>query len=106
MPLIATPLARHRPIRYGTGSPSVIARDIFEDLFVLEMTNNHLGNLQRGLDIIRQHSRIVRFNNMRAAIKLQFRDLDNFIHRDFRSRPTCATSAASQRRGSPRTTIG
>jgi N-acetylneuraminate synthase len=64
----------------------VIARDIFEDLFVLEMTNNHLGELQRGLDIIRQHSRIVRFNNVRTAIKLQFRDLENFIHRDFRSR--------------------
>jgi sialic acid synthase SpsE len=64
----------------------MIARDIFEDLFVLEMTNNHLGQLQRGLDIVRQHSRIVRFNNVRAAIKLQFRDIDNFIHRDFKSR--------------------
>ena len=64
----------------------MIARDIFEDLFVLEMTNNHLGQLQRGLEIIRQHSRIVRFNNTRTAIKLQFRDLENFIHRDFRTR--------------------
>ena len=64
----------------------MITRDIFEDLFVLEMTNNHLGRLQRGLEIIRQHSRIVRFNNIRAAIKLQFRDLDTFIHGDFRSR--------------------
>jgi len=64
----------------------MIARDIFEDLFVLEMTNNHLGQLQRGLDIVRQHSRIVRFNNVRAAIKLQFRDIDNFIHRDFKTR--------------------
>ena len=64
----------------------MIARDIFEELFVLEMTNNHLGQLQRGLDIVRQHSRIVRFNNVRAAIKLQFRDVDNFIHRDFQSR--------------------
>ncbi|HEX4132513.1 MAG TPA: N-acetylneuraminate synthase family protein [Pirellulales bacterium] len=64
----------------------MITRDIFEDLFVLEMTNNHLGNLKRGLDIIRQHSRIVRFNNVRAAIKLQFRDVDSFIHSDFRHR--------------------
>jgi sialic acid synthase SpsE len=64
----------------------MITRDIFEDLFVLEMTNNHLGQLQRGLEIIRDHSRIVRFNNIRAAIKLQFRNLDTFIHRDFRSR--------------------
>lgn len=64
----------------------MIARDIFEDLFVLEMTNNHLGQLNRGLEIVKQHSRIVRFNNIRAAIKLQFRDLESFVHNDFKSR--------------------
>jgi sialic acid synthase SpsE len=58
-------------------------RDIFEDLFVLEMTNNHQGKLERGLEIVRQHSRIVRFNNVRAAIKLQFRDFESFVHKDF-----------------------
>jgi len=57
--------------------------NIFEDLFVLEMASNHQGNLGRGLEIIHQFSKIVRFNNVRAAIKLQFRDLDNFIHKDF-----------------------
>src|SRR3954463_10987 len=61
-------------------------RDIFEDLFVLEMTNNHLGNLDRALRIAEQHARIVRFNNVRAAIKLQFRDVDTFVHKDFRDR--------------------
>lgn len=61
-------------------------RDIFENLFVLEMTNNHLGNLERGLRIVHDHARIVRFNNVRAAIKLQFRDVDNFVHKDFRGR--------------------
>jgi N-acetylneuraminate synthase len=64
----------------------MIARDIFENLFVLEMTNNHRGKLDRGLEIVKQHSRVVRFNNIRAAIKLQFRDLDSFIHKDFRNR--------------------
>lgn len=58
-------------------------RDIFEDLFVLEMTNNHLGSLERALHIVQQHAKIVRFNNVRAAIKLQFRDVDKFIHKDF-----------------------
>lgn len=57
---------------------------IFEDLFVLELANNHLGKLERGLKIIEQYGRIVRFNNVRAAIKLQFRDVDHFIHQDFR----------------------
>ena len=57
-------------------------RIVFEDLFVLEMANNHWGKLDRGLKIISNFTKIVRFNNVRAAIKLQFRDVDNFIHCD------------------------
>lgn len=64
----------------------MLNRDIFENLFVLEMTNNHQGKLERGLEIIHQHSRIVRFNNVRTAIKLQFRNLDTFVHKDFVNR--------------------
>lgn len=58
----------------------------FENLFILEMASNHQGELARGLEIIREHSRAVRFNNVRAAIKLQFRDIENFVHKDFRDR--------------------
>lgn len=60
-----------------------INRNIFEDLFVLEMANNHLGSLKRGMEIIKQFNRVVRYNNVRAAIKFQFRDVDTFIHKDF-----------------------
>lgn len=60
--------------------------NIFEDLFVFEMSNNHWGNVDRGLKIITDFSRIIRFNNIRAAIKLQLRDVDNFIHKDFLER--------------------
>ena len=56
---------------------------IFEDLFVLEMASNHQGSVERGLQIISAFSKVVRFNNVRAAIKLQFRDIDNFVHKDF-----------------------
>jgi N-acetylneuraminate synthase len=56
---------------------------IFDDLFVLEMASNHQGKLDRGLEIVDKFSKIVRFNNVKAAIKLQFRDIDNFIHKDF-----------------------
>lgn len=59
-------------------------KTIFENLFVLELANNHLGSLERGLKIIEEYSKIVRFNNVRAAIKLQFRDVDHFIHQDYR----------------------
>jgi len=60
--------------------------NIFDDLFVLEMASNHQGKVDRGLKIIQQYSKIVRFNNVRAAIKLQFRDLENFVHKDFSNR--------------------
>ncbi len=61
-------------------------RDIFEDLFVLELANNHLGNKNRGLQIISTFGQVVRFNNVRAAIKLQIRDVNSFIHKDFLGR--------------------
>ena len=60
--------------------------NIFQELFVLEMANNHWGNLNRGLRIISDFSQVVRFNNVRATIKLQFRDVDSFIHKEFRNR--------------------
>jgi sialic acid synthase SpsE len=60
--------------------------DIFDELFVLEVANNHLGDVQRGLKIISNYAQVVRFNNVRAAIKLQLRDVDTFIHQDFRHR--------------------
>lgn len=59
---------------------------IFDDLFVLELANNHWGDLDRGLKIIRDFSQVVSANGVRASIKLQFRDVDSFIHRDFRHR--------------------
>lgn len=59
---------------------------IFEDLFVLELANNHWGSVERGLKIIQQFAGAVRFSNVRAAIKLQFRDVDAFVHKDFKSR--------------------
>ena len=61
-------------------------RAIFDGLFVLEMANNHWGHVDRGLKIIRDFATVVRYNNVRAAIKLQLRDVDTFIHRDFRHR--------------------
>lgn len=59
---------------------------VFEDLFVLELANNHWGRVDRGLKIITDFGRIVRFNNVKASIKLQFREVDRFIHKDFRQR--------------------
>lgn len=63
-------------------------KKIFEELFVLELANNHWGEVKRGLKIIGDYAKIVRFNNVRAAIKLQIRDIDSFIHKDYRNNDT------------------
>ena len=44
--------------------------NIFEDLFVLEIANNHWGSVERGKKIIHDYSRVIRHNNVKAAIKL------------------------------------
>ena len=59
-------------------------RDLFENLFVLEIANNHWCSVERGLKLIRDHGIVARFNNIKSAIKLQFRDVDEFIHPEFK----------------------
>ena len=59
---------------------------LFEDLFVLELANNHWGKLERGLKIVQDFGKVVRFNDVKAAMKMQFRDVDRFIHKDYRER--------------------
>ena len=61
----------------------MVNRDIFEDLFVLEIANNHWGDINRGLRIIKEFGTVVRYSDVRAAIKLQLRDVDTFTHKDF-----------------------
>lgn len=58
--------------------------NIFEDLFVLELANNHWGSLSRGKKIVREFAKVVKANNVKASIKLQFRDVKNFIHKNFK----------------------
>jgi len=62
------------------------SQNVFDELFVLELANNHWGKVERGLRIIRDFGKVARFNSIKAAIKLQFRDVDSFVHKDFRNR--------------------
>ena len=57
---------------------------IFQNLFVLEMANNHWGDVARGKRIIRTYAKIVRRYKIKAAIKMQFRDVDTFIHPNYK----------------------
>ena len=82
----AVPRSAARVLGDRSDRGNVVTDTIFENLFVLELANNHWGKLERGLKIIRDFARVVKFNNVNAAIKLQFRDVDNFVHPDFRDR--------------------
>jgi sialic acid synthase SpsE len=55
-------------------------------LFILEMANNHMGDVEHGLRIIRDCADAVRGLPYSFAVKLQYRHLDTFIHPDFQSR--------------------
>lgn len=52
----------------------------FENLFVLDMANNHQGELSHGKDIINEMSNVVKKHDVKSAIKFQFRQLQSFIH--------------------------
>lgn len=59
---------------------------IFDDLFIFEMANSHQGIVEHGKDIIHEMGKIARKYNIKAAVKLQYRNLDTFIHPDYKGR--------------------
>lgn len=60
--------------------------ELFRDLFIFEMANNHQGSLEHGLRIIREMGRIARRHQVKGVIKFQYRDLDTLVHPAFRDR--------------------
>lgn len=61
-----------------------MGKNIFNELFIFEMANSHQGSVEHGKAIIREMGKIARKYNIRAAVKLQYRDLDTFIHPDYK----------------------
>jgi len=53
-------------------------------LFIFEMANNHQGDLTHGQRIVQEMGKIARRFRIRAAVKLQYRNLTTFIHPSFR----------------------
>lgn len=54
--------------------------------FIFEMANNHMGDIQHGLRIVREIRRACGDFPHRCGFKLQYRHLDTFIHPDFKAR--------------------
>lgn len=57
-----------------------------QPLFVLEMANNHMGDVAHGVALIRAFAEVCRDFPFHFAFKLQYRDLDTFIHPAMRDR--------------------
>lgn len=55
-------------------------QQIPENLFVLEMANNHMGDIEHGIAVVRAFGKVCRKYPFKVAFKLQYRDLDTFIH--------------------------
>lgn len=49
-------------------------------MFVLEMANNHMGDVDHGIKVVRAFGEVCRRFPYTFAFKLQYRDLDTFIH--------------------------
>lgn len=57
-----------------------------QPLVILEMANNHMGDLAHGLALVRSFAEVCRPFPFQFAFKLQYRDLDTFIHPAMRGR--------------------
>ena len=54
----------------------------FKKIIVLDIANNHFGNLSHGKEIINVFSKLKFPKGYKVYFKLQFRNLDTFIHQD------------------------
>ena len=53
-------------------------------LYIFEMANNHQGLVEHAKRIVDEFSKVAQETGVNAAVKLQFRQLDSFIHDDFK----------------------
>lgn len=53
----------------------------FKDIFVFDLANNHQGDVNHAKDIIKKIGDICKTKKVSGVVKLQFRDLDTFIHK-------------------------
>lgn len=55
-------------------------------LVILEIANNHMGDVHHAISLIRNYHTITKkFKNIDFALKFQFRDLDTYIHSNFKN---------------------
>lgn len=55
-------------------------KKIPKNLFILEMANNHMGNVDHGIELINAFGKICKKYSFNFALKFQYRELKTFIH--------------------------
>lgn len=58
----------------------------FNKLFIFEFANNHMGDLKHAINMVKKFSFLTKKFKFNFAIKLQYRDLNTFIHPNFKNR--------------------
>jgi sialic acid synthase SpsE/mannose-6-phosphate isomerase-like protein (cupin superfamily) len=57
------------------------------DLFVLELANNHMGDVEHGINVIQKFGDVCKqYPEFSFAFKLQYRQLDSFVHPSMKDR--------------------
>ena len=64
----------------------VLKNKIPKNLFTLEMANNHMGDIEHGVHVIKTFGKICKKYPFSFAFKLQYRQLDSFIHPNMQGR--------------------
>ena len=57
----------------------------FNDIFVFDLANNHQGNVEHAIEIIKETGDVAKKHDVRGVFKFQFRQLDSFIHKDHKN---------------------
>jgi len=60
--------------------------DLYNNLFVLEMANNHQGSIDHGKQVIKEMADVCQKYPYQFVFKLQYRNLKTFIHPDYQNR--------------------
>ena len=63
-----------------------VKSNIFDDLFIFEMANNHNGDVKLAIKIIESIASLSEKHQINAAVKLQYRDMATFVHPEYRER--------------------
>ncbi len=58
----------------------------FKGLFIYDLANNHQGDVDHALNIINAIGGLTRKTGVRGALKFQFRQIETFIHPDYKNR--------------------